>query len=134
MTDYFDPPNISMHESFGHRLLLSSYELELLALCFLVAGLVITLVASIVLSKGPRRHLAVGSLICVAIMAFDVAIHWPRFPSGLMPAMALVLLGMIVTSIVNFPVWSRWVNWPLAAGCISGPLVFIVASVVAPGF
>ena len=85
------------------------------------AGMAISLVASLVLVRGPRQRIAFAmialALTIVATAYFDQTLQLGH--RGEMLAFSLLWAGFIflgLVSLVFWPVGKRWINWPLVIG------------------
>lgn len=72
-------------------------------------GVGLSLVASVLLLRDPRRFMAIGSIAIGAIYLL-ISGHYDR------QVLFLLLSFTLLVSVVVWPTQRRWINWPLLAG------------------
>ncbi len=119
MTDLYIPPE--NRDAYYEAMELSSTLLTVSG-ASIVIGLGASLVASAILLKNGRAHLAILSCL---LLVFTVG----NFGAGVSTAL---LFFLMLVSLVNWPTTHRWVNWPLVLGGGVGSLCLALSALVVP--
>lgn len=113
-------------ECFGEcadHVIHSGWNYDQMGAIALFIGIAISCIATLLTQKGPRRPLAIATLICLAMLGLG--------PASTSAALILVLIALmlVLISIVYWPIRSHWVNLPLISGAGTASLAMLLFAI-----